>query len=282
MKMRYNYLKLIYSYSIRGETNLTRYAYAIAVALGFCATNAAYATNVADHPRWALQVTPYLWAAGLDGHISPFRRGPTIGIDKSFSDVLNDLKVGGFINLWGRYDRYVWSGDVAYVNTKESQAVGPLPTIGPIPSGTAVNGSVDTKQLMATLLGGYRLLDTADFTLDALGGVRFWHISNKVKVSALGLSRNYDESFGWVEPVIGARTYMRLTDRLSLQAQADIGGFGAGSDFSWSALATANYTFTDKLSVSAGYKVLDVDYDHRGHVYDTRLSGPVLGLTYRF
>jgi len=28
-----------------------------------------------------------MWAAGLDGHISPFRRGPTIGVEKSFSDV---------------------------------------------------------------------------------------------------------------------------------------------------------------------------------------------------
>jgi len=25
-----------------------------------------------------------------------------------------------------------------------------------------------------------------------------------------------------------------------------------------------------------------VDYERGGHVYDTRLSGPVLGMTYRF
>ncbi len=59
-------------------------------------------------------------------------------------------------------------------------------------------------------------------------------------------------------------------------------GFGAGSDLTWSALATVNYVFSDHLSGSVGYKVLDVDYDHGGHVYDTRLSGPVLGMTYRF
>lgn len=39
---------------------------------------------------------------------------------------------------------------------------------------------------------------------------------------------------------------------------------------------------TDRLSASAGYKVLDVDYDDGGHVYDTRLAGPVFGVTYRF
>ncbi len=116
-----------------------------------------------------------MWAAGLKGNISPFRHGPTIGIEKSFSDVLSDLDFGGFVNVWGRYDRFVFSGDAMYVNTTESHASGPLPPLPvPVPPGTVVNGSVDSKQFMATLQGGYRLVDTPQFTLDALGGVRFW------------------------------------------------------------------------------------------------------------
>lgn len=232
-------------------------------------------------PGWALQITPYMWAAGLKGDISPFRRAPTIGVEKSFSDVMDDLNFGGFVNVWARYDRFVLSGDMMYVDTTDSHAFGALPAL-PVPPGTIINGSVDSKQFMATLQGGYRVVDTPDFTLDALAGARFWHISNDVTVSALGVSRTYGENFGWVDPVIGLRAFLPLTDKLSVQAQADVGGFGAGSDITWSALATINYTFTDHLSVSAGYKVLDVDYDRGGHVFDTRLSGPVLGLTLRF
>jgi hypothetical protein len=82
--------------------------------------------------------------------------------------------------------------------------------------------------------------------------------------------------------VIGARAFLQVTEKLSLQAQADIGGFGVGSDSTWSALATLNYVVSDHLSISGGYKALDVDYDHDGHVFDTRLSGPVLGVTWRF
>ncbi len=78
------------------------------------------------------------------------------------------------------------------------------------------------------------------------------------------------------------RLHFFLTDKLSFQTQADIGGFGVGSDLTWSALATVNYIVTDKFSVSRGYKVLDFDYDHDGHLFDARLSGPVLELTYRF
>lgn len=232
---------------------------------------------------WALQISPYLWAAGMEGSISPFQAGPTIEVEKSFSEVLENLNLGGFVNVWARSGPFVFSSDAMYVNTTESEAFGPLPPLPvPVPPGTVVDGSVDSQQFMATLQAGARVVDTEQFTLDALGGARVWQISSDVTVSALGMSRSYGESFGWIDPVIGARAFFRLTDELSVQAQADIGGFGVGSDLTWSALATVNYTFSNNLSVSAGYKVLDVNYDSDGHVYDTRLSGPVLGLTYRF
>lgn len=278
-----------------------------ATILSLCGAQAAFAADVtfdlpeepapeiAERPDWAVQVTPYMWAAGLDGHVSPFRRGPTIGVEKSFSDVLDDLNFGGFVNVWGRYERFVFAGDVMYVNTTDSHGAGPLPAFTlpngiHVPAGVEIDADVDTKQFTATLMGGYRVIDTPQFTLDALGGARFWHISNDVTLTgslfgAGSQSVSYGESFGWVDPLVGLRAFLPLTEKLSLQAQADIGGFGgfgAGADLTWSAMATVNYVFTDHLSASVGYKALDVDYDRKGHVFDTRLSGPVLGMTYRF
>ncbi|AWC22112.1 hypothetical protein CO731_01568 [Aminobacter sp. MSH1] len=279
--------------------------FAIIVALSLCGLQAAYAADtvlglpeepapdVTERPLRALQITPYMWAAGLDGSISPFQRGPTMHVEKSFSDVMDDLNFGGFVNVWGRYDRFVFSGDLMYVDTSDGHGTGPLPAMQipglgvAIPPGASVDAKVDSKQFMATLQGGYRVIDTPQFTLDALGGIRFWHISNDVTVTAShaligSRSASHGESFGWVDPVVGLRAFLPVTDKLSLQAQADIGGFGAGSEFTWSVLGTANYIVTDRFSVSAGYKVLDVDYERGGHVYDTRLSGPVLGTTWRF
>lgn len=269
-----------------------------AVFTAFSATAASGADEVRAAPAtvdgadWAFQATGYLWATGLNGNISPFRRAPTLHVEKSFSDVMEDLNFGGFLNVWGRYDRFVLSGDIMYVDTTDSKAAGPLPALQipglPIlPAGAAIDADVDTQEFMATLQAGYRIIDADGFSLDALAGARFWHISNEVAVTAShpligSVSSTHQESFGWVDPVIGARAFFNLTDKLSVQGQFDIGGFGAGSDFTWSALATVNYIFTDTLSVSAGYKVLDVDYSDDGYVFDSRLSGPVVGLTYRF
>ncbi|WP_454702936.1 hypothetical protein [Agrobacterium burrii] len=245
-----------------------------------------------DGADWAFQATCYLWATGLNGNISPFRRAPTLHVEKSFSDVMENLNFGGFLNVWGRYDRFVLSGDMMYVDTTDSKAAGPLPALQipglpTLPAGAAIDADVDTQEFMATLQAGYRIVDTDGFSLDALAGARFWHISNEVAVTAShpligSVSATHKESFGWIDPVIGARAFFGLTDKLSVQGQVDIGGFGAGSDLTWSALATVNYIFTDTLSVSAGYKVLDVDYSDDGYVFDSRLSGPVMGLTYRF
>ncbi len=279
-------------------------SYAVLFALILCGLQVAHAADLASapiekpapvpvRPDWALQVTSYMWAAGLDGRISPFRRGPTLSVDKSFSDVMKNLNLGGFANVWARYDSFVFSGDVMYVDTTDAHGTGPLPALqlpglgATIPPGASVRAKVDSKEFMTTLQGGYRVFDTPQFTLDALAGARIWYISNDVRVFASApligsISASHGEGFGWVDPVIGLRAFIPVTENFSLQAQADIGGFGAASDITWSALATLNYTITDHLSASAGYKVLYVDYERGGHVFDNHLSGPVLGMTYRF
>ncbi|MFC3337909.1 hypothetical protein [Paracandidimonas soli] len=267
---------------------------AIAHAQDFTADQSRQPPSVEEgRSAWALQVTPYLWAAGLKGNISPFKHAPTMAVDKSFSDVIDDLNVGGFINVWGRRDRFVFSADVMYVNTSDAYGKGPLPAFqlpgfgSPIPPGSNLKARIDSKQLTATLQGGYRVVDTPAFTLDVLGGARFWHISTDISVTAshpaIGVqTARHNEKFDWIDPLVGVRAFLPVTESLSFQVQADAGGFGAGGSRTWSTLATVNYVFSDRLSASAGYKALDVDYDHGGHVYDIRLRGPVLGLTYRF
>jgi len=247
----------------------------------------------AEKSDWTLQVTPFLWAASLSGKISPFQQGSTVDVDKSFSDVVENLNMGGFLNIRARHQRFVVSGNMMYVDTSDAHARGPLsafqiPGLGiTIPPGASIDGKVDTTQFMATLLGGYRVLDRPEFTLDMLGGARFWHISNSISVttshpSTGRHSASYSESFGWADPLVGTRVFVPLSNNWSLQSEADIGGFGVGSRFTWSVLANATYTFTDAFSASAGYKALKVNYDNNGRVYDTLLSGPVIGITWRF
>jgi hypothetical protein len=194
---------------------------------------------------------------------------------------MEDFNVGGFVNIWARRDRFVFSGDVMYVNTTAAKSTRVLPDL--FPGGIEVSGELDTVEFNATAQAGYRIVDTSQFTLDALAGGRFWYVSNDLTIHVAGIgSISGKEDFNWFDPVVGARAFYNITDRLSVMAQGDIGGFGAGSDLTWSILGTVNYILSDNWSVSAGYKHLAVDYDDDGYVFDVDLSGPVLGVTYRF
>lgn len=230
---------------------------------------------------WVVQVTPYLWAAGVRGNVSPFRAAPTIHVEKSFGDTMEDLNFGGFLNIWARRDRFVFSGDVLYSNSTGAKTTRVLPDL--FPGGLEVSGELDSIEFNTTAQVGYRLIDTPDFSFDALAGGRFWYLSNEVTIRTdlLG-SISREESVNWIDPVIGARAFYNITDKVSVLGQADIGGFGAGSELTWSVLGTVNYNINQNWTVSAGYKHLAVDYDKNDYVFDIDMSGPVLGVTYRF
>lgn len=233
-------------------------------------------SDSSSSPRYAVQITPYAWITGLSGESSPFKRAPSLDIEKSFSDVLHDLRAAAFLNTWVRRDRYVFNNDLLYVNTRESEVVGGLPLVG------AAEGTVDTRLFMATLQGGYRIYDSEQASLDALAGFTFWDIRTRAHLTSAGRTRHHQESFSWVDPTIGLRAFYRFTPELSTQAQVHLGGFDAGSRLSYQATLTLNYELSDNFSVAAGYKMLNVDYRRSGHVFDTRMSGPVIGLTWRY
>jgi hypothetical protein len=50
--------------------------------------------------RWQLGITPYVWAAGLDGQVGV--RGITAAVDASFIDILQDAD--SFIGLEGHFE----------------------------------------------------------------------------------------------------------------------------------------------------------------------------------
>lgn len=233
---------------------------------------------------WQFEVTPYLWITGMNGAVSPFRRAPELHVDSSFSDILKDLKIGGFANAWGTNGTFGFYADIMYVDTTEEHSGGPVtvPVYGiTVPP---LDATVDSKLFMGALFGAYRLADSDGFTFDALAGLRFAHLDTAVNVTIPSLAINYSASsdFGWVDPAIGFRAAYDFGNRFSLAGQADIGGFSVGSDLTWQAMGTLDYAITQTTALSLGYKYLSIDYDKDGHVFDTVFQGPTVGVRFSF
>ncbi|NLY63984.1 MAG: hypothetical protein GX070_03390 [Alcaligenaceae bacterium] len=224
---------------------------------------------MAHDTGWHGQITPYVWATGMGGNITPFSRAPTISIDKSFSKVLKDLDGAFFLNGFARKERFVVNGDLLYASLSRKGEVFP---------GISASGKLKTAAL--TLTGGYRAITDPLVTLDVMAGARLWRVRGSVKVPLLGEQKSSEKTF--VDPIVALRANFTLDPDWSILTYGDIGGFGAGSEKTRQFLLSINYKISDNMHISTGYRHLDLDYRNKGMLIDTRLTGPFLGLTWQF
>ncbi|EAQ23149.1 hypothetical protein [Roseovarius sp. 217] len=223
---------------------------------------------------WSAQITPYAWGTGVGGTITPLAGGPSLRFDEGLSDVLEDLDAALFLTGYARYQQFVVMGDISHSASSRSGIV-PLPAPAP---GLPAQGRIEQTSL--TLTAGYRALTTPDAAVDFMVGLRHWEVEGRATTPVPGLAAGIDVSF--TDPILAARTNIRLSDRWSFIGYADVGGFGAGSDMTSQLVGTLNWQANDRLWLSAGYRHLYVDYSKNGRKFDATFSGPLAGLTLRF
>src|SRR5262249_24347081 len=90
-----------------------------------------------------------------------------------------------------------------------------------------------------------------------------------------------DETF--VDGLVGARMTQRISNRWSVQLQADVST--GDTDLTWSAAPSVRYALakSGRYSLNAGYRHLHIDFDEAKSL-DSKmtLSGPVLGFNASF
>ena len=259
---------------------------------------------------WTFSVTPYVWATSLSG--STTIKGLTTDVDASFFDILDHtqfpkglFQLAAFGEAW--YGRFGLLTDVAYMklglgaSLSRSRDVGRLATLG-----IGASAGLTVQMVIAEVAAAYevaRLDPGTAFDLYAGGRVWWQRAEADFTVSGtltglgpLGLTLTKEGTVSaegdvsWVDPVVGARLRHNFMPGLDLVVSGDVGGFGAGSKFSWQALAALDYEFkrTKEVSWSAmiGYKALNVDYSKGSGItqyeYDMTMYGPIFGITARF
>jgi hypothetical protein len=224
--------------------------------------------------RWTFQVTPYAWAASLNGDVRLRPQLPTVDVDASFDDLLDHLD--GALMLWGeaRYGRYSLLLDVDYLDISAS---------GSTPGQLFGDADATSKAWIATAGFGYRVLEQPEGFVDLMAGARLWSLDNELDFSAGRLpATSASEDQTWIDPLIGLRAHLEFGPGMFVSSAADLGGFGIGSTFTWQIFATVGYHFNETVAIEAGYRHLSVDYDDDGFLWDVDLSGPIIGMSFRF
>jgi len=255
-------------------------ALAALVLLGGAPPAAAQSTDApATGDRWLVRIAPYLWATSLDGNATV--AGIKSDVDVSFSDILKDLSLAGMLLADVQKGRFGMAVNGVFARLSPDNEV----------NGVRIKATSDMVQLGAGPY--YRVVDwtygtTASgkplrLTVEPEAGFRFTYLRAELDVRNGGPS--VDESESWVEPLIGSRFGIDLSDHWNLTAEGNVGGFGVGSDFAWNAQAFVGYRtslFGVPTTLAAGYRALHQDYDHNDFKWDVTMHGPALGAVLRF
>ncbi|WP_165393324.1 outer membrane beta-barrel protein [Rivibacter subsaxonicus] len=229
--------------------------------------------------RWQFELTPYLWAAGMDGTVRVNNRPEAgLAVEQSFSDIFKILEFALMGEFEARKGRWGLTADGVYFKVNDEGAVsGPLGFV-------TLGANANLTQQMYSLAGSYRLVEGGT-PVDLFGGLRYtsvkWDIDIAASVPVVAdrrLVRNND----WIDPFIGVRVQHALDDRWSLVGYADVGGFGVGSDLALQAMAGVRYAFRPDIVGKFGYRYISADYDRHDFQYDMANAGFYLAVGFRW
>jgi hypothetical protein len=225
---------------------------------------------------WHGQITPYVWMSGLSGQVRPLANGPTLDVDKSFGDLLEDLDAAGFVTGLARRDDWVVIGDFSFSRSSMDGRVSPPGA----PPGVLLPATARERQRSLTALVGRTVAESEDGRWDLLGGLRAWRVRVAVAVPLAGIDVRANESIA--DPILAARWHGAIAERWTMTLYGDVGGFGVDSRLTWQVHASANRAIGPSSHLSFGWRHLALDWRERGRRIDLALGGPVVGLTVTF
>ncbi len=250
--------------------------------LCFASFASAHAVAAESDP-WQFEVTPYLFAAGMDGTVG--LRGVTAGLDVSFDQILDNLDAGFMGVFAAQKGRWGFAFEGVYMrleNSNSGAVSGPGGVVG-------INGQLDATASMYVYQGtvGYRVLDEAT-KVDVLGALRYTKLDLDLDLTAQftpgivfpGGARSASGSEDWTDFVVGARVLHPLSKQVSLLGYVDAGG--GGSDLTYQFIAGVDWEFRKDFVARIGYRYLYWDFKDNGTVWDIAARGPYLGLGIRF
>jgi hypothetical protein len=259
--------------------------------------------------QWVFEFTPYGWLPWVEG--DAVVRGRGFNIYETPIDVLEDLDLAWMSYMQARNGPLTLFSDIIYGDLGSSGSLVRSESFSPHVSAT-VGAAVSAEyQFWIVEAGGmYEVMQTRsrasatapDTHLELLAGGRYWYQELNVDLALAGtanldglivsgnLALARSGSVDWIDPFVGARLRYEPGPGEEIALRGDVGGFGAGSQFTWQVIATYSWLLCTQggltLDGYLGYRALSVDYVEGAGVtryeFDVIQHGPVIGVTGRF
>ena len=212
--------------------------------------------------EWDVFVAPYLMGAAMSGTTTV--RGLEVDVDVPASDIFSNLQFGAMGVAVARKGNWGFGTDLIWMAL-----------------GTTVRDTdVDFNQGAFAFYGLRRLSAAAELTF----GLRVNTLQGELTFTGPDITRSQDQT--WVDPIVGVNFQTPTRRRMQLRVYTEVGGFGAGSDFTWQVFPDLSIKLTKAASLEFGYRWLDLDYatgeGNEQFKYDVLTQGPVFGFGFQF
>jgi hypothetical protein len=225
----------------------------------------------AEEPTWTNAAELYVLGAGLSGTMGI---GPAeVKVAATFDQILSNLEFGAMVNYRGEGPTFAVGADVMYTA---------LGTSIESPTGRR-EAKIEAKEWLATVAASWRV--TRRF--EVLAGVRLTSLTNAlILTDPASAERRTELTKTWLDPIVGINVRLPIGAKWSLQGYMDVGGFGAGSDFTYLVQARVNWQASKVLRLGLGYRVLYQNYESGDGLdafkWNVTTQGPIVALGAKF
>jgi hypothetical protein len=242
------------------------------IAVGLSAIASAEETAQTD--QWEFDAAIYLWGASIGG-----KTGSGSDLDISFDDLLSNLEMAFMGAVGARKGKWSLMLDAIYMDVKGTGSV-TIPIDGLLDINA--NGSLELTAWVLTPSVGYNLFQTERIYLDVLAGARYLYLKSDTELDLAPLpsikKRDTVSDSIW-DGIVGIKGHVNLNKNWYLPYYADIGA--GSSNVTWQVFGGVGYRFK-RLDLIAAYRYMDWNFNDDGAFDDLNLSGPFVGVKFRF
>ena len=233
------------------------------------------------------EARPESWKLDLDVHAwVPEHNIKTTTGDKiriGINDVLREFDITLQAGFKARKGRLRLFGDVLWVDLTSNDAATVTRPVGSLGIPAEISVDYTEKAWIVNAGVGYNLVDEDRWTLDVFGGLRYLWLNVSVGLdfstrlldsTSIASDRRMN-----LDGIVAASGVVLLNDRWYARYYADVGT--GNTDLTWTAQGVLAYRF-DSVDAYAGWRHQEWDGVGEKVIKDLDLSGPILGVRFRF
>ncbi len=280
------------------------------------AADLGYAEPAQSADRWQFSLTPYAWMINVNGDVTAL--GHTVDINENFFQIVekSDSLLAWMSYFEARKGKLALFTDLVWLDLGFPGSIdvrrSPFARFSRSVVSVKGHAQLDYESTIVQSGVAYEVARwqnaPASYTaIDVLGSARYWNQDLSLSLNLTGTLEVDLERLGlkfkrsrrvavasandleWVDPVVGLRVRHQIAPGKNLRLEGDIGGFGAGSEFSWQAVGVYSFHTTClgvPLHADIGYRALAVDYSENGRFgkngLDVVQHGPLMGVTFNW